>query len=91
MSTISHPPTGAAPARGRWLLDLPREMWTSLAITAMWVAVAISAVWGTDFVSSTTGGSTTTIPLGMFVALFACIGSWAAAKHGFAARDRDAG
>jgi hypothetical protein len=84
MSTISHPPVGTAPERVPWSIQLVTELWAALAIVAMWIAVAVSAVWGPDFVSSTTGGSTTTIPSGIAVALFAAIGTWAVAKHGFA-------
>jgi hypothetical protein len=61
-----------------------REVWASLAITAMWVAVAVSAVWGPDFVSTSGAGtSSTTIPSGIAVALFAAIGSWVVAKYAF--------
>jgi hypothetical protein len=65
-------------------------MWASLAITAMWLAVAVTAVWGPDLVSNSgPGGSSTTVPSGIAVALFACIGSWAVAKHGFARREKN--
>lgn len=86
MSTISHPPSGVvAERRPRTVQLLVAETWASLAITAMWVAVAVSAVWGPDLVANNgAGGSNTTIPSGVIVALFACIGSWAVAKHGFA-------
>jgi hypothetical protein len=47
----------------------------------MWIAVAVSAVWGPDFVGSSNDGSHTTIPSGIFVALFASIGTWAVAKY----------
>lgn len=40
------------------------EPWASLAIAAMWVAVAPSAIFGPDFVSTSPGGSSTTIPSG---------------------------
>ncbi len=84
MSSISHPPTPAVPERRQWFVQLlVVEMWASLAITMMWIAVAVSAVWGPDFVSSTPGGSSTTIPSGIGVALFACIGSWVVARYGF--------
>ena len=67
-----------------WAQVLVPEMWASLAIFAMWSAVAISAVWGPDFVSTSgSGATTTTIPSGIAVALFASIGTWLVAKHGF--------
>jgi hypothetical protein len=83
MSIVSHPPSGTVPERGGWSLLLVREMWASLAITVMWVAVAVSSVWGPDFVSTSAGGNSTTIPSGIAVALFASGGSWAVAKHAF--------
>jgi hypothetical protein len=60
-----------------------REMWASLAIGAMWLAVALAAVWGPDFVSTSAGGNSTTIPSAIFVAFFAFLASAAMAKHAF--------
>jgi hypothetical protein len=90
MSSLSHPPIEAAPDEHRWPdRFLVVEVWASLAITAMWIAVAVAAVWGPDFVSSSApGAGSTTIPSGVVVAIFACIGSWAVAKHGFGHRER---
>jgi hypothetical protein len=81
MSTISHPPAGAAQEPGWAFLLRAKEVWASLAITAMWIAVAVTAVWGPDFVGSSNDGNSTTIPSGIFVALFASIGTWALAKY----------
>ena len=64
-------------------------MWASVAIVAMWVAVAVSTAWGADFVSTGSGGNSTTIPAGIAVAVFASIGTWAVAKHGFGDRRND--
>jgi hypothetical protein len=64
-------------------------MWASLAITAMWAVVAISAVWGPDFVSTTPGSTSTTIPSGIAVAVFAAIGTWVVAKYGFGRCDNE--
>jgi hypothetical protein len=83
MSTISHPPVGAAQEHGWASLLRLREVWASLAITAMWIAVTVTAVWGPDFVGSSNDGNSTTIPSGIFVALFASIGTWAVAKYAF--------
>jgi hypothetical protein len=90
MSTMSHPPAGLAPERRHWSVHvLVAEMWASLAIVAMWIAVAVCAVWGPDFVStSSSGTNSTTIPSGIAVAVFAAVGTWAVAKHGFG-RTRD--
>jgi hypothetical protein len=87
MSTTSHPPVTASPDSRHWTRALVTETWASLAIFAMWVAVAISAVWGPDFVSTSGyGSSTTTIPSGIIVAMFATIGTWFVAKYGLGHR-----
>jgi len=83
MASASHGPAIRAPERPQWAEFLRiREMWVSLAITAMWVAVLFGALFGPDFVSSTPGGSTTTIPSAVFVAFFAFLGSASVAKYG---------
>ena len=64
-------------------------MWASLAIVAMWLAVLFDAVWGPDFVSSTSGGSTTTIPSSIVVAVFAYLGTRVVARCGFVHDRRD--
>ena len=90
MSSMSHRPT-AAPERHGWSVQLlVTELWASVAIVAMWIAVAVSAVWGPDFVSSNGAGTnSTTIPSGIAVAVFAAIGTWAVARHGFGQRRKD--
>jgi hypothetical protein len=60
-----------------------REMWASLAICVMWLAVALCALFGPDFVSTSPGGASTTIPSGIAVGLFAVIGTGIVAKRGF--------
>lgn len=82
MSTISHPPAKAEEPGWASLLRV-KEVWTSLAITAMWIAVSVAAVWGPDFVGSSNDGNSTTIPSGIFVALFATIATWVLAKYAF--------
>ena len=87
MSTISHPPTGVVPDKQSWSARLiVKEMWATAGIVAMWLAVTFSAVWGPNLVASSNDGSSSTIPSAILVALFASIGTWALAKHGF--RDR---
>ena len=81
MSTISHPPAGAASEPGWFTLLRVKEVWASLAITVMWIAVSVSAVWGPDLVGSSNDGNHTTIPSGIFVGLFASVGTWAVAKY----------
>jgi hypothetical protein len=89
MSTISHPPAEAAQEPGRVSLLRVKEAWASLAITAMWIAVAVTAVWGPDFVGASNDGNSSTIPSGVFVAVFASIGTWAVAKYAFGRRRQD--
>ena len=87
MSTVSHPPTEIPSAARHWTRVVVTETWASLAIFAMWAAVAISAVWGPDFVSTSgSGASSTTIPSGIIVAMFATIGTWFVAKYGLGHR-----
>ena len=86
MSSISHTPAGAAPEQSWASLLRLKEVWASLAITAMWIAVAVTAVWGSDFVGTSNDGNSTTIPSGIFVGLFATIGTWALAKYALGAR-----
>ena len=87
MSTTSHPPT--APDH-HWSRLVVTETWAAISICAMWLAVAVSAIWGPDFVSSTPGGSSTTIPSAIAVAVFATVGTWAVAKYGLGrSREQD--
>lgn len=87
MSTISHRPTGATFDTRHWTHVLIAETWASLAIFAMWTAVAIASIWGPDFVATSgSGSSTTTIPSGIIVAMFATIGTWVVAKYGLVHR-----
>ena len=72
-------PTGLS---GRKVLRIT-ELWASVAITAMWLAVLFDAVYGPNFVSTTPGGTATTIPSAIFVALFAFLGTASVARHGF--------
>ena len=84
MSTVSPQSQRLTPETRPWSQVLVPELWASVAIFAMWAAVAITAVWGPDFVSTSgPGGTSTTIPSGIAVAVFASIGTWAVAKHGF--------
>ena len=84
MSTLSPESQRLSPETRLWSQLLVPELWASLAIFAMWAAVAVTAVWGPDFVSTSgPGGTSTTIPSGIAVAVFASIGTWAVAKHGF--------
>jgi hypothetical protein len=59
-----------------------RAVMSSLAITTMWAVVFLTSLLGGDV---TTGA--TTVPVGVFVAFFACIGTFFTARYGL--RDDD--
>src|SRR6476620_1062311 len=84
MSTMSHEPSRLVDEQPRWWsLRLIPEMWASLAITAMWVAVFMTAIWGPDARFSSNDGNSSTIPTAVFVTVFAFLGTWVVARHGF--------
>ena len=59
-------------------------LWGTVAIASMWLAVLFASVYGGDFVSSNgSGADVTTIPSGVFVALFACLASVAVARRAY--------
>jgi hypothetical protein len=64
-------------------------MWASLVIVAIWIAVLIDALWGPDFVSTTAGGNTTTIPSAIIMVVFAYLATRQIARHGFGHHDRE--
>jgi uncharacterized membrane protein len=80
MTTISHEPSTRS-QRTAWLYM--RDVWASLAISVIWLAVLVVTLWGPDIETFDVSGSHATIPSGIVLALFAAIGSWAVAKHGF--------
>ncbi len=84
MTSVSHGPATLVPQRPQWVEALKiTELWAGLAIVAMWLAVACTSVWGSDIVSNSgPGGSSTTVPSGVAVALFALLGTVAVARHG---------
>ena len=89
MSTMSHEPSRVLHERSRWTLPLISEMWASLAIAAMWVAVFITAIWGPDANFNSNDGSSSTIPSAVFVTVFAFLGTWIVARHGFRQQQKD--
>jgi hypothetical protein len=86
VSAISHSPNAHPERRGWSAQILVPEMWAALSIGAMWLAVLFDAIFGPDFVSTTSGGNTTTIPSAIVVAVFAYLGTRVVAKHGFGDR-----
>jgi hypothetical protein len=86
MTTIPHDEP-ATVRRPSWL-DA-RDMWTSLAITSIWLTVFATALFGPDIHSIDAGGSSTTIPSGVVIALFALFATMSIAKHGFTEKRDD--
>ena len=85
MSVIS--PEPSVESRFAWLRIT--EMWASLAITVMWLAVLFDAMFGPNITSSTPGGTSSSVPSAVAVALFATIGTWAVARDGLRSHERD--
>ena len=84
MTSIPHQPTEVSRERRRWSLQLVvAEAWASLAIIVMWITVLIVAVFGPDIVSTTVGGTSSTVPSAVAVAPFAFLGTWVVARYGF--------
>jgi len=80
MTTISHEPS-ARVQRPTWLYM--RDVWASIAISVMWLAVLVDSLWGPDIKAFDVSGSSTTLPSGVVLGLFATIGTWVVAKYGF--------
>ena len=85
MTAIPHEPS--VDSRFAWLRIT--EMWASLAITVMWLTVLFGAIFRPNITSTTPGGTSSSVPSAVAVALFATIGTWAVAKYGLRQRERD--
>ena len=87
MTILSH--ESSAYGRPSWTeIIRVREMWAGIAIVSMWLAVLLDGIYGSDLVTSTPGGTTTTIPSAFLIAFFAFLGTVSCAKYGFR-RDGD--
>lgn len=82
MATISQEPATSSRQTWRLMLSLT-QMWASLAIAVVWLAVLFTAIYGPDISSSTPGGTETSTPSAVVVALFAFLATWVIAKHGY--------
>lgn len=84
MTTTMHDQSSMRSPREGWASRvLVREMWATVAIAAMWVAVLVVGVWGSDMTFHSVDSSSSTIPAGVGVALFAAIGTVSVAKRVF--------
>jgi hypothetical protein len=89
MATIPHESEVVQDAPSWSARLLVPEMWASLAIVVMWLAVLFDAVYGPNIVSTNAGlGTSTSVPSAVVVALFAFLGTWVVARHGFGGRER---
>lgn len=87
MTSVPNETAAAHPDRRRKVTELlPREVWSSLAITVMWLAVLLDALFGPDMVFANTGMNTTTIPSAVVLAFFAYLGTRVVAKYGLSDR-----
>lgn len=85
MTTISHEPS--AVVRRRSWIDA-RDMWAALAIGSIWLAVLGSAAFAGDMHFQDAGGSSSTIPSVVVIAIFALLATVAVARHGFEPKER---
>lgn len=83
MTTVPHE---SRPLAKRSVWFDARDLWASMAIAVMWLAVLFVGVFGPDFVSTSAGGNSTTIPAGIGVSFFALFATMSVAKHGFSKR-----
>jgi hypothetical protein len=61
-------------------------MWATVSIVVMWLAVLFVGVWGGDISVRGADASSTVIPSGVAVALFAALGTGSVAKRVFGRR-----
>ena len=91
MTTLQHGPQITVEERPNWSSRVfASEMWASLAIIVMWLAVLFDAIYGPDIVAmSGAGTSSSTVPSAVVIALFAFLGTWVVARHGFHRERKD--
>lgn len=90
MTSIPHEPSGVVRDLRRPSLPfLVPEMWASLAIVVMWLSVLLDALFGPDIESTTVAGDHTRVPSAVVLALFAFLGTWVVARHGFRREEKE--
>jgi hypothetical protein len=84
MTSVADRPVEAMPTSSWAVRLLTPAFWGATAIVVMWLAVLFTSIYGGDFVSiNASGTQSTTIPSGVFVALFACLATVAVARRAF--------
>ena len=63
--------------------------WGAICIVTMWLAVLFVGIFGGNLTSVSAGGDVTNIPVSIFLAFFAVIGTASVAKRVFGRRDVD--
>ena len=91
MATVmTHEPSTDRPARpGIAARLLVTGFWGALSIVSMWLAVLFVGIFGGNLTSVSAGGDVTNIPVSIFLAFFAVIGTASVAKRVFGRRDVD--
>lgn len=82
-STMQDQSPVQSPREGYASRILVRELWATVGIIATWVAVLFVGVYGDQATFHSVDSSVTTVPSGVFVALFAAIGTGSVAKRVF--------
>jgi hypothetical protein len=79
MSTDSEMPS--RPSSSAWLHA--RALWAGVSITIMWLAVLFIGVFGDNIVSSTPGGTSTSVPVVVALVPFVLAATIVVARRGF--------
>ena len=87
MTATTHDQSARSPGGGWASRVLVREMWATVAIATMWIAVLFVGVYGGDMTFHSVDSSSSTVPSGVAVALFAAIGTGSVAKRVFGRSD----
>ncbi len=86
MTAISHEPLAG---RRRFSWFAVTELWASAAIIVIWLSVLFDAVFGPNITSTTAGGTSSSVPSAVAVALFAALATWPVAKYGYRSRSSE--